>query len=74
MAVDVISICSLASDSQGPQTLAIVLSAMFLLYTTVTILLSGLTIYSTSQAQAPPQLSPTAAAVPIIGSRVDVGL
>jgi hypothetical protein len=56
MAIDVASVCSTASDSAGSQTLAIVLSVMFSLYTVVTIALSALTIYSTSQSMAPPEV------------------
>jgi len=60
MAVDVAAVCSSADANQGSQTLAIVLSIMFSIYTVVAIALSALTIYSTSQ-------------VPIIMSGVSVG-
>ena len=66
MAIDVASVCATASASQGSQTLAIVLSVMFSLYTVVTIALSALTIYSTSQSVQPPTLTPTVAGGPII--------
>ena len=49
MAVDVAAVCSSADANQGSQTLAIVLSIMFSIYTVVAIALSALTIYSTSQ-------------------------
>jgi len=49
MAVDVAAICSTADANQGTQTLAIVLSVMFSVYTIIAIALSALTIYSTSQ-------------------------
>jgi hypothetical protein len=49
MAVDVAAVCSSADANQGSQTLAIVLSVMFVLYTSVAIALSALTIYSVSQ-------------------------
>tara|TARA_B110000046_G_C12852984_1_gene338555 strand:+ start:541 stop:771 length:231 start_codon:yes stop_codon:yes gene_type:complete len=49
MAVDVAAICSMADATQGTQTLAIVLSVMFSVYTIIAIALSALTIYSTSQ-------------------------
>ena len=82
MAIDVASVCSTAQDSAGSQTLAIVLSVMFSLYTIVTIALSALTIYSTSQSLAPAQATPTVVdAVPInprdatsIGASVPVSL
>ncbi len=82
MAIDVASVCSTAQDSTGSQTLAIVLSVMFSLYTIVTIALSALTIYSTSQSLAPAQETPTVVdAVPIrsrdatsIGASVPVSL
>lgn len=59
MAVDVTAVCDMAAGAQGSQTLAIVLSVMFSLYTVVTIALSALTIYSTSQAVEPAQATPT---------------
>jgi len=49
MAVDVATICSTADATQGTQTLAIVLSVMFSMYTIIAIALSALTIYCTSQ-------------------------
>lgn len=51
MAVDLADVC--ASAESGSQSLAIVLSVAFSLYTIVTIVLSGLTIYSVSQAPVP---------------------
>lgn len=69
MAIDVGSVCATASASHGSQTLAIVLSVMFSLYTVVTIALSALTIYSTSQSVQPPTLAPTVAGGPIITGR-----
>ena len=82
MAIDVASVCSTATDSAGSQTLAIVLSVMFSLYTVVTITLSALTIYSTSQSLAPAQALPTVLdAIPLgprdatsIGAGVPVSL
>lgn len=49
MAVDIASVCTAADANQSSQTLAVVLSIMFSLYTVVAIALSALTIYSTSQ-------------------------
>jgi hypothetical protein len=66
MAIDIASVCTVASDSQGSQTLAIVLSVMFSLYTIVTIALSALTIYSTSQAVEPAQ-TPTVVDAMVLG-------
>ena len=82
MAIDVASVCSTATESAGSQTLAIVLSVMFSLYTVVTIALSALTIYSTSQSLAPAQVTPTVVdAIPLgprdatsIGAGVPVSL
>ena len=74
MAIDVASVCQTANDSQGSQTLAIVLSVMFSLYTIVTIALSALTIYSTSQSVEPPSLTPTVAGGQIVsGQRIGAG-
>ena len=73
MAVDIASVCSVATDSQGSQTLAIVLSIMFSLYTIVTIALSALTIYSTSQALAPAQIQGTVAGGVIMPRGSSVG-
>jgi hypothetical protein len=69
MAIDVASVCQTANDSQGAQTLAIVLSVMFSLYTIVTIALSALTIYSTSQSVEPPSLAPTVAGGQLVNTR-----
>tara|TARA_Y100000389_G_scaffold137919_1_gene135579 strand:+ start:15429 stop:15683 length:255 start_codon:yes stop_codon:yes gene_type:complete len=70
MAVDVSAMCDAANSSQGTQTLAIVLSVMFSLYLVVTITLSALTIYSTSQAVQPAQLSPTVGGGTLIPPRI----
>ena len=65
MAIDVASVCATAASNHGSQTLAIVLSIMFSIYTIVAIALSALTIYSTSQSvvQPPGGLSTAVAAV-----------
>jgi len=72
MAIDIASVCTVAADSQGSQTLAIVLSVMFSLYTIVTIALSALTIYSTSQAVEPAQ-TPTVVDALVMGRATSVG-
>lgn len=69
MAIDVAAACQSAAENQGPQTLAIVLSSMFGLYTLVTIVLSALTIYSTSQSVEPPQPTPTVAGGALLTSK-----
>lgn len=51
MAIDEQRVCSTADANQGSQTLAIVLSIMFSIYTMVAIALSALTIYRTSQTR-----------------------
>lgn len=66
MAVDIAAVCAAGDTNQGSQTLAIVLSIMFSIYTVVAIILSALTIYSTSQA--PPE-----AVTRALGARVTVG-
>ena len=50
MAVDIVSVCTVAASNQSSQTLAIVLSILFSVYTVVSIFLSALTIYTSSQA------------------------
>jgi hypothetical protein len=52
MAVDIVAVCAVASNHQASQSLAIWLSVLFLIYTTVSILLSALTIYTASQMNA----------------------
>lgn len=69
MAVDVTAVCDAAAGAQSSQTLAIVLSVMFSLYTVVTIILSALTIYSTSQAVEPAQ-TPTVVDALVLGKTV----
>lgn len=54
MAIDIASVCATAASNHGSQTLAIVLSTMFSIYTVVAIALSALTIYSTSQSAMQP--------------------
>ena len=66
MAIDITAVCQAADSNQGSQTLAIVLSIMFSIYTVVAIILSALTIYSTSQA-------PPNAVARALGERVPVG-
>ena len=51
MAVDVVAVCALATSNQASQTLAIVLSVLFSVYTIVSIALAGLTIYTSSQTR-----------------------
>ena len=48
MAIDIQSICDTAEASSSSQSLAIILSVMFSIYTLIAIALSALTIYSTS--------------------------
>ena len=50
MAIDVAAQCELADATQGSQTLAIVLSVMFSVYTFLTLMLTSLTIFNTSTA------------------------
>lgn len=67
MAIDIAAQCSIAAENHGTQTLAIVLSAMFSAYTIITIALTAITIYSTSQAVNPPQSPTVVDAIPIGG-------
>jgi len=60
MAVDIVAVCSASQEHQSAQTIAIVLSVLFSLYTITAITLSALTIYSTS---AQPTTAPSASAV-----------
>ena len=53
MAVDILQVCALASENQSSQQLAIWLSIMFSVYTIVSIALSALTIYTSSQVGPP---------------------
>ena len=53
MAVDLQSVCTLASDNQASQDLAVWLSVLFSIYTVVSIALSALTIYTSSQVGPP---------------------
>lgn len=50
MAIDVAAQCELGDANQGSQTLAIVLSVMFSVYTLLTLMLTSLTIFNTSTA------------------------
>jgi len=53
MAVDITVVCTLASENQSSQDLAIWLSILFSIYTVVSIALSALTIYTSSQVGPP---------------------
>ena len=53
MAVDITSVCTLASENQSSQDLAIWLSVLFSIYTVISIALSALTIYTSSQVGPP---------------------
>jgi len=53
MAVDLLSVCTLASENQSSQELAVWLSILFSIYTIVSIALSALTIYTSSQVGPP---------------------
>lgn len=53
MAVDIAQVCTLASENQSSQDLAIWLSILFSIYTIVSIALSALTIYTSSQVGPP---------------------
>ena len=53
MAVDILQVCTLASENQSGQQLAVWLSIMFSIYTIVSIALSALTIYTSSQVGPP---------------------
>jgi hypothetical protein len=53
MAVDITDVCTLSSDNQSSQGLAIWLSVLFSIYTVVSIALSALTIYTSSQVGPP---------------------
>ena len=53
MAVDITVVCTLASENQSSQDLAIWLSILFSIYTIVSIALSALTIYTSSQVGPP---------------------
>ena len=50
MAVDITAVCKLSVENQSSQQLAIWLSLLFSIYTIVSIALSALAIYTTSQA------------------------
>ena len=45
--------CTLSSDNQSSQTLAVWLSVLFSIYTVISIALSALTIYTSSQVGPP---------------------
>ena len=53
MAVDITEVCTLSSDNQSSQSLAIWLSVLFSIYTVISIALSALTIYTSSQVGPP---------------------
>ena len=53
MAVDITQVCTLAANNQSSQDLAIWLSILFSIYTVVSIALSALTIYTSSQVGPP---------------------
>ena len=53
MAVDITAVCTLSSENQSSQTLAVWLSVLFSIYTVVSIALSALTIYTSSQVGPP---------------------
>ena len=53
MAVDITQVCTLSSDNQSSQTLAVWLSVLFSIYTVISIALSALTIYTSSQVGPP---------------------
>lgn len=53
MAVDILQVCTLSSENQSSQELAIWLSVLFSIYTVVSIALSALTIYTSSQVGPP---------------------
>tara|TARA_B110000902_G_scaffold241906_1_gene292720 strand:- start:51 stop:332 length:282 start_codon:yes stop_codon:yes gene_type:complete len=53
MAVDIAEVCKVASENQSGQELAIWLCIMFSVYTVVSIALSALTIYTSSQVGPP---------------------
>jgi len=76
MAIDITSVCATASTSQGSQTLAVVLSIMFSLYVVVSIALSALTIYSTSQVTPTAHASAVAVAAlapPLVNLNLKTG-
>ncbi len=52
MAVDIVAVCAVASNNQSSQSLAIILSVLFSVYTLVSVALSALTIYTSSQMRA----------------------
>ena len=60
MAVDVVAVCAVATNNQASQSLAIVLSVLFSLYTIVSIALSALTIYTSSQQRMDAPAKPAA--------------
>ena len=53
MAVDITTVCALSSENQSSQELALWLSVLFSIYTLVSIMLSALTIYTSSQVGPP---------------------
>ena len=53
MAVDITAVCTLSSENQSSQTLAVWLSVLFSIYTMISIALSALTIYTSSQVGPP---------------------
>ena len=52
MAVDIVSVCAVASSNQSSHSLAIILSVLFSVYTLVSVALSALTIYTSSQMRS----------------------
>lgn len=53
MAVDINSVCTISSENQSSQALSIWLSVLFSIYTVISIALSALTIYTSSQVGPP---------------------
>ena len=51
MAVDVVQVCATATTNQSSQSLAVLLSVLFSVYTFVAIALSALTIYTSSEVR-----------------------
>lgn len=64
MAVDVVHLCSASVESEAGQTLAVVLSICFLLYTGITILLAALQLWSVSNKPHVPSESASGREVP----------
>lgn len=70
--MDVIGTCSKASENESSQTLAVVLSIVFVVYIGVAVLLSAFQIYTVSSQSEKPARSERASTAPGVGSSAEL--